>query len=159
VRRIIRTPLLVAAFVACACDDYRGPHLALSTQPASTKPAERHPSGAPPAPKGPMVYCGKTADQWARALQGRDRDEITEACRALQVMGREGREHLFRGLDSTNPETRRICLETLTIADFKKLSEPGRQKLVKLSYDRDDMRIRERAAYLLRSWHGSIPSP
>jgi hypothetical protein len=64
-----------------------------------------------------------------------------------------------QGLDSPSAETRRLCLETLTIADFKKMSESGRQKLVQLAGDRDDVRIRERAAHYLREWHGSIPAP
>jgi hypothetical protein len=106
-----------------------------------------------------MVYGGKTAAEWAKVLQGGNREEVAEACRALQVMHREGREHLFQGLDSSIPETRRLCLETLTIADLKKLGDASRQKLVKLSGDRDDVRIRERAAFLLREWHGSIPAP
>jgi hypothetical protein len=156
-RRTIRIVLLTLPLLACACDDYRGPPLAMSTQPGGAP--KRPAGGAPPAQKGPAVYGGKTAEQWARALQGNNREEIVEACRALHVLGREGRQHLFEGLDSGNPETRRLCLETLTIADFKKLSDPGRQKLVKLSGDRDDMRIRERAALLLRQWHGSIPAP
>jgi len=154
-RRTIRGVLLTLPLLACACDDYRGPAMPVSTQPAAKRPA----GGAPPAPKGPIVYGGKTAEQWARALRGNNREDILEACRALQVLGREGRQHLFEGLDSPNPEARRLCLETLTIADFKKLSDPGRQKLVKLSGDRDDMRIRERAAVLLRQWHGAIPAP
>jgi hypothetical protein len=92
-------------------------------------------------------------------LRGNNREEIVEACRALHVLGRQGRQQLFAGLDSPNPEARRLCLETLSIADFKLLSDSGRQKLVTLSGDRDDMRIRERAAQLLGQWHGSIPAP
>ena len=98
-------------------------------------------------------------EQWAKVLQGSDREQIGEACRALGVLGREGREYLYQGLDSPNTEARRMCLATLTIADFKKKSDAGRQKLVKLAGDRDDMRIRERATQLLSQWRGSIPSP
>jgi hypothetical protein len=156
--RLTPIALLLLPLLA-GCDDYRGPRLAMSTQPAGTAPAQRPVGGAPPTPTGPKVYGGKTAEQWARALQGSNREEMTEACRALHVLGREGREHLFQGLDNPNPEARRLCLETLTIADFKKKADAGRQRLVKLSGDRDDMRIRERAALLLRQWHGSIPAP
>jgi hypothetical protein len=158
-RRTLCALLFPLTLLASACDDFRGPRLAITTNPASTEVHGRHPGGAPPARKGPTVYGGKTAEQWAKALEGTDREEITEACRALHVLGREGREHLVQGLDSAHSETRRICLETLTIADFKKLGDAGRQKLVKLSGDRDDMRIRERASVLLRQWHGSIPAP
>jgi hypothetical protein len=152
-------PLLLLALLVCGCDDYRGPKLAITTNTAGTEKGGRPPGGAPPPHKGPTRYGGKTADQWAEALKGHDRDEIAEACRALHVLGREGRDHLVLGLDNSNAETRRLCLETLTIADFKKLGDTGRQKLVKLAGDRDDVRIRERAALLLRQWHGSIPAP
>ncbi|HKI35691.1 MAG TPA: hypothetical protein VKA46_27800 [Gemmataceae bacterium] len=158
-RRIILTVLPVLSLLAPACDDYRGPRLAMATNPGGTAAAVRAPGGAPVARKGPTVYGGKTADQWAQLLQGHNREEAVEAARALHVLGREGREHLFRGLDCPHCETRRLCLETLTIADFKKMSEPGRQKLVALAGDRDDVRIRERAAFLLTQWHGSIPAP
>ncbi len=152
--------LLTVALLAGACDGPRGPRLALSTQPTTTEQAQpqRAPGGAPTMPKGSTIYCGKTAEQWAQLLQSSDREQIAEACRALHVMGREGREHLFQGLDSPNAETRRHCLEALTIADFKKKSDAGRTKLVRLSGDRDDMRIRERAVLLLGQWHGSIPA-
>jgi hypothetical protein len=149
-------PLLLALFAA-ACDDYRGPRLAMSTNAAGTAPG-RPVGGAPPTPSGPMVYGGKTAAEWGKLLEGGKREEVAEACRALHVMHREGREHLVKGLDSPNSETRRMCLETLTIADLKKLGDAGRQKLVKLSGDRDDVRIRERAAFLLSQWHVSIPA-
>jgi hypothetical protein len=164
-----RTPHIILfslGLLAAACDGPRGPRLALATQPGSTEPGateraqpQRHPGGAPTMPKGPTVYGGKTAEQWAQDLQSTNREQIAEACRALHVMGREGREYLFQGLDSANPETRRLCLEVMTIAGFKKKGDAGRAKLVKLSGDRDDVRIRERAAMLLRQWHGSIPAP
>jgi hypothetical protein len=151
-------PLLIA-LSAAACDDYRGPRLAITTDRAGTAPAGRPVGGAPPSHQGPSVYGGKTAAEWNKLLRGNKREEVAEACSALHVLHREGREYLFQGLDSTIPETRRMCLETLTIADLKKLGDPGRQKLVKLSGDRDDLRIRERAAFLIQQWHGSIPAP
>ncbi len=152
-RRTAHLVLLTLPLLACACDD--------GSPPAPTQPVgvpKRPAGGAPPHQKGPLVYGGKTGEQWARALRGNDREEIVEACRALHVMGRDGRQQLFDGLDASNPEARRLCLDTLSIADFKKLGDAGRQKLVKLSGDRDDMRIRERAALLLRQWHDSIPA-
>jgi hypothetical protein len=161
VRRIIPCLLPALSLLACGCDDYRSPRLAIATNAAGpgTAQVSRPPGGAPPARKGPAVYGGKTADQWAEALKGSDRDEIVEACRALHVLGREGREHLLQGLDCPHCETRRLCLATLTIADFKKKGEAGRQRLVKLAGDRDDVRVRERASFLLSQWHGSIPAP
>jgi hypothetical protein len=158
-RRTIPALLLLLPLSACACDDYRGPRLAISTQPGSAAATEPTRRATPGTHKGPRVYGGKTAEQWGKLLDSNDRDEVVEACRALHVMGRDGRAHLIRGLDSANPETRRLCLETLTIADFKKMSEAGRAKLVQLAGDRDDVRIRERATYYLGQWHGSIPAP
>jgi hypothetical protein len=92
-------------------------------------------------------------------LQGHDHAEVAEACRALRVLGTEGRAHLFEGLQSPRAETRRLCLETLTISDFKRQGESGRQLLVGLAGDHADIRIRERATAYLSQWHGTIPSP
>ncbi len=155
-RRLLNFFLPFLGLGAMACDSYRGPKLALTTgqQPPAT--TERSPVGAP---KGATVYGGKTAAQWSESLKTNDRDQVSEACRVLHVLGAEGRPHLWQGLDSANAETRRCCLEHLSIADFKREGEAGRQKLVQLSGDRADMRIRERAATLLQQWHGSIPSP
>jgi hypothetical protein len=153
-RRILFTllPLLI-----CSCDDYRGPNLSLPTNGETGSQRDTRRSAG--RQKEPMVYSGKTADQWAKLLQSNDREQIGDACRALRVLGREGRQYLFQGLDSQNSEARRMCLECMTIADFKKMSESGRQKLVVLSGDYDDMRIRERASMLLQQWRGSIPAP
>lgn len=156
-RRTVLAVLPALTLLTCACDGPRGPRLALATN-AATGPAGRPVGGAPVA-KSPTVYGGKTAEQWGQVLQTNDREEVVEACRALRVLSGEGRPFLLQGLDSTHPETRRLCLESLTIADFKKMSEPGRQKLVKLAGDRDDVRIRERAALYLKQWNGSIPAP
>jgi hypothetical protein len=159
-RRSVRAVLPVLTLLACGCDGYRGPRLAISTNPAAATEAGEHAwKPVPPAPPVPTVYGGKTPEQWGQALRGSNPDDVAEACRALRVLAAEGRPFLFQGLDSTNPETRRLCLETLTLADFKHMSEPGRQKLVRLAGDREDMRIRERAALYLGQWHGSIPSP
>jgi hypothetical protein len=163
-RRIFLALLPVLSLFAAACEDYHGPPLAMGTNaagaaPANTTAAVRPPAGAPVARKGATVYGGKTAEQWYQVLRGDDREEAVEAARALHVLGREGCDYLFQGLDCTCCERRRLCLDTLTIADFKKKGEAGRHKLVQLSGDREDMRIRERSAYLLTQWHGSIPSP
>ena len=154
-RRLIRVVLPTLSLLACACDRPRDPSLSRQVSGAARRPA----GAALSVRKGPTVYGGKTADQWGRALQGSDREQIIEACRALHVLGHEGRQQLFTGLDSPSPEARRLCLQTLTIADFKRLGDAGREKLVTLSGDRDDMRIRERAVQLLGQWHGSVPAP
>ena len=153
-----RTLFAILPLLICSCDDFRGPNVSV---PPNGDTAGQH--GTNRSSSGGhsklVVYGGKTADQWAKLLAGNDRDQVADACRALHVLGREGRQYLFQGLDSPNSETRRLCLETMTIADFKKMSETGRTKLVALSGDHDDMRIRERALYLLQQWNGSIPAP
>lgn len=154
-----RTFFAVLPLLVCACDDFRGPNLSLPTNSGGQGTQRATSRYLPGQNKAPMVYGGKTAEQWAKLLDGKDREEIVEACRALHVLGREGRQHLFQGLSKANPETRRLCLETMTIADFKKFSEDGRMKLVVLAGDPDDMRIRDRAQRLLAQWHGSIPAP
>src|SRR5437660_11164868 len=114
-----RTLFAVLPLLVCACDDYRGPNLSLPTNRSDTaqQGADRNFTR-----KGPMVYGGKTAEQWGQVLKSSNREEVIDACRALRVMGREGRQHLFQGLDSPNHETRRLCLETMTIAEYKKMS-------------------------------------
>ena len=64
------TGLLLLSLFAAACDDYRGPRLAISTNTGGTAPAGRPVGGAPAAPRGPSVYGGKTAEQWGKVLQG-----------------------------------------------------------------------------------------
>jgi len=156
-RRTVRSLLPVLLLLAGACDDYRGPRLALPTNSAGDTPRPGHAGTG--RHKGPTVYGGKTAEQWGQVILTKtDHDEVAEACRSLRVLAREGRPYLVQGLDSTNPETRRLCLESLTVHDFKKLGESGRQKLVTLSGDHDDVRIRERAAAYLKEWHGAVPS-
>ncbi len=155
-RRLLNYFLPFLGLGAMACDSYRGPKLSLPTGQEQSGTTERR---SVAARGSATVYGGKTAAQWSESLKSNDREQVSEACRGLHVLGAEGRPHLWQGLDSTNSETRRCCLDHLSIADFKREGEAGRQKLVQLSGDRADMRIRERAATLLRQWHGSIPSP
>jgi hypothetical protein len=78
---------------------------------------------------------------------------------ALRVFGSEGRPHLMRALESSNPQTRFIALESLSLADFRSYGDDGRRLLIKLSGDRNDFRIRERAASYLAQWREAIPAP
>jgi hypothetical protein len=93
------------------------------------------------------------------ALEAKENEEIWRAARALHIMGAEGRPHLYRGLDSASTHTRRICLENLTVADVRCWGDEGRQRLVTLAGDVEDVRIRERASYYLAQWRSSIPAP
>jgi hypothetical protein len=105
------------------------------------------------------VYGGRTPEQWAQVLNTPNREDVAEAARALKVLGSEGRPYLLQGLESSQAETRRLCLENLTVSDLKKQGEGGRQLLVKLAGDPADMRIRGRATAYLGQWGGTIPSP
>ena len=73
-------------------------------------------------------------------------------------MGADGRPQLLRGLDSPNPETRRHCLEQLSLADLRSFGDTGKQTLIRLAGDPADIRIRERANSYLNQWHKTIPA-
>jgi hypothetical protein len=113
----------------------------------------------PPGPAQASSYQNLTPEQWGRRLESPDHDRVLEACRSLWVLGPQGRPYLIQGLDSPSPETRRLCLETLTVSDLRTIGEPGRQLLVKLSGDPADIRIRERAHVYLGQWHRAVPAP
>lgn len=160
----MRSPLpTVCALVLllAGCDSYRGPRLALPTSPSRSGESASVPSTpTPPARSDPeRVYSGKKLADWGKALESADRDDVIEACRALHVLGPEGRPYLFAGLDSSRAETRRLCFERLTVADFKREGEEGRRRLIKLAGDKGDIRIRERAAAFLSAWHSSLSAP
>jgi hypothetical protein len=113
----------------------------------------------PPGPAKATSYQNLTPEQWGRLLESPDRDRVLEACRALWVLGPHGRPYLIQGLESPSSETRRLCLETLTVSDLRATGEPGRQILVKLAGDPADLRIRERAHVYLGQWNRAVPSP
>ena len=157
-RRLILGVLVVAGGGLIAglagCDRLGGPRLAMGTggeERAAWTGLQR------PSRKA-LVYGGKTPEQWGQMLGETDREEVLEACRALKVLGTEGRPHLIRGVSNSKPETRRLCLETLTVGDFRRQGEAGRQVLVKLSGDVADVRIRERAMAYLAQWDKAAPS-
>lgn len=143
------------------CGYFKGPKLALSTAPSSTQAESEKPvvRWTPSAPREQARIHGLTAEQWAKHLEHTDRTFILHAARALHVLGAEGRPHLVQGLDSANPETRRICLEALTVADLRSYGEEGKRLLVKLAGDRFDLRIRERAGLYISQWNQTVPAP
>jgi hypothetical protein len=114
---------------------------------------------SPPQVQTPARYDGLTVDEWARHLTDPDRSVAWRAALALRVLGSEGRPHLMRALESSNPQTRFIALESLTLADFRAYGEEGRRLLIKLSGDRLDFRIRERASMYLAQWRDALPAP
>jgi hypothetical protein len=162
-RRLVLGGVTALCFLPAACDVPRGPRLAVgpdtSKGAAAAAPAAKAHAADHAIGHDCTVYCGHTPEEWGKALQANDRAQVVEACRALRVLGPEGRPHLWQGLGSPQAETRRLCLESLTTSDFKKQGEAGRQMLVKLAGDRSDIRIRERATAYLGQWHGTIPSP
>ena len=106
-----------------------------------------------------MRYQGKTLEQWAEALNESNTTVVFRASRALRVMGGAGRPYLIQGLDSPSPETRRICLESLSVSDFKSYGQRGRDLLLKLAGDPADLRIRHRAMMYVGQWKDAVPSP
>lgn len=105
------------------------------------------------------MYQGRSIEEWAQALQAKEQEEIWRAARALHVLGAEGRPHLYHGLESPSVHTRRICLENLTVADLRCWGDEGRQRLVTLAGDPDDLRIRDVASYYLMQWKYVTPAP
>lgn len=157
-RTVVVTALLT---LACSCDSYRGPRLSISTaaSPSRSVTTERASLSRASGVGTATIYGGRTPEQWAQVLNTPNREEVAEAARALKVLGTEGRPYLLQGLESSQAETRRLCLENLTVSDFKTLGEAGRQLLVKLAGDPADMRIRGRATAYLSQWNGTIPAP
>jgi hypothetical protein len=162
--RRLRFAMLATLFLSpTGCDYFKGPKLALSTAPGSNstqaeaaKPAVQWP---PSRPREQARFHGMTAEQWAKYVEHPDRVSIHNAARALRVLGAEGRPFLVQALDSSNPETRRICLESLTVADLRSYGEEGKRLLVKLAGDRSDLRIRERAGLYIAQWNQTVPAP
>jgi hypothetical protein len=135
-------------------------HFLKTSNPAMlTTPPIQPQWSRPPGPAQASSYQNLTPAQWGQRLESPDRDRVLEACRALWVLGGQGRPYLIQGLDSSSPQTRRLCLETLTVSDLRTLGESGRQLLVKLSGDPADLRIRERAHVYLGQWNRAVPAP
>jgi hypothetical protein len=163
-----RKLLLTAAMFGGAllgCDLSRPPRLAIPKEEASqaevsTPLAEGSRPAAPGALASPKLrrYHGRTAEQWGQALVEGNLDQVYRASQALRVLGADGRQYLVQGLESPNPESRRLALETLTVSDMRSFGDEGRQTLVRLAGDRSDLRIRERAAYYLSQWNETIPA-
>lgn len=156
-----RLPWLAAAFGGLClggCDYFKAPKMAIPTSQA--KPVSL-PSPPRLTAKRPTIkkYMGKTCEEWGQTLAEPDPDQVRTASVALRVIGSEGRPYLIQGLDSQNPETRRMCLENLSVADLRGLGADGRSLLVRLAGDRSDMRIRETAARYLAEWDHHVPSP
>lgn len=104
-------------------------------------------------------YQGKTAEEWGQVLARADRETAVSACRALRILGAEGRPYLLQALENPSSETRRLSLEYLSVSDVRCFGERGRQLLLHLAGDRADMRIRDRANHYLAQWSRAIPSP
>ena len=152
--------LLLLALAAAGCD---GPRLPKGAIPSGTAPEGAEPThrltGLPHHVRHRNRYQGRTADEWAKELESKDLTEIWRAAQALHVLGAEGRPHLVHGLESASADTRRVCLENLTVPDLRAYGEEGQRLLVQLAGDHDDMRIRERASYYLKEWNRWIPAP
>lgn len=162
---------VVAVLILVGCDMPRGPRLSMTTAPGrATEQSDVSRSPAPAQPEQPPLrasakgavanrYHGHSLEQWAEKLSDSDPKVVSRAGHALHVLGSPGRPYLIQGLESPYPETRRLCLENLSVSDLKAQGERGRETLVKLAGDIHDMRIRQKATQYLEQWNGAIPSP
>lgn len=158
--------------LAAGCDASHLPRLALPKEGTATSTSakvtvESGPATSPAAKavakaaakaQPTMKYHGRTPEQWSKLLQDGDINHAYKACSALRLMGPEGRKYLVEALDSPNPESRRLALESLTVSDLRAYGDQGRQLLIHLAGDRQDMRIRERATYYLSQWSRATPA-
>ena len=152
--------LVFFALAVAGCD---GSQLPKGAIPGGSAPdeneTEQRLTGLPHRPRHRNRYQGRTADEWARSLESKDLEEIWRAAQALHVLGGEGRPHLVQGLESPSPDTRRVCLENLTVPDLRAFGDHGQRLLIQLAGDHADIRIRERASYYLQEWNRTIPAP
>ena len=154
--------VLVALSALAGCDSSEAPRMAVPTVGAArstevAKPATLAEKDRTTASKS--RYSGRSPEEWGEALNDPSLDVVRQACRALKVLRADGRPYLMKGLDSAVPETRRLCLEALSVPDLRSFGEQGRAALVRLAGDRADVRIRELATRYLKEWHQSIPAP
>src|SRR5712692_2980412 len=64
-------------------------------QAEAPKPSELRRRLPPPSPTS---YQGRTPEQWSQVLAEGNRDDTVHACRALWVLGAQGRPYLLQGL-------------------------------------------------------------
>lgn len=127
------------------------------TAPLSSPPPARF--EALKSSRPPLRYEGLTAEEWARYLANGNRQEAMRACQALRILGAEGKPFIVQNLEHSNPEIRRICLESLSVSDLRAYGENGRQLLLRLAGDQSDIRTRELARHYLTQWNRAIPAP
>jgi hypothetical protein len=172
-QRICWGGVTVLCLGLAGCDDgAAGPvHAVPGTPPArgQTAASTAAPAGepltvgdrlaSPPQVANPARYGGLTVAEWGARLTDPDRDVAWRAALALRVLGSDGRPYLMKALESSGAQTRFIALESLSLADFRCYGEDGRRMLIKLSGDRHDFRVRERAVMYLAQWRDSVPAP
>lgn len=156
--RDFSTLLVIVSGLVLGCDSSPEPKLTIPTPPKAASTLDKASAARSSLSARQTRYHGKTAEEWARDLSDLDLDKLRQACLSLRILGAEGRSYLIQGLESPQAETRRMCLEVLSISDLLTLGEEGRQLLVKLAGDPQDIRIRERASEYLRDWKNHIPA-
>jgi hypothetical protein len=152
--------LTVGGLLLLGCDDAAAPRMSLPTNSTTTETKPSEISATTPRTQPAKVrYQGRTPEEWGDALHGEDLNKVREAAMALKVLRGDGQPLLVKGLESPLPETRRLCLESLTVGDLRAHGDQGRKLLIKLAGDRMDLRIRERATRYLIEWDRSLPTP
>jgi hypothetical protein len=162
------TLLCVLAITGCQ-DGNRRPRLALRKEDSSRNDAGAVKlDGVVPPPHISQVattkvpadfhYQGHTVEEWALALNDPEQDKVRTAAESLRIIGPPGRPYLFQGLDHPRSETRRLCLDNLTISDMRLYGDRGRDMLIKLSGDPYDFRIRKRSSLMIEQWQDAIPA-
>ena len=154
--------LLPAALGLLGCDNSRAPRMAMPTNSSSSSEQKGIAETSSIALSSLPVktrYQGRSPEEWGQVLASEDLNMARQAAQALKILRADGRPYLVKGLESPLPETRRLCLECLTVSDLRAYGDQGRKALVKLAGDRMDLRIRERATQYLKEWDRAIPSP
>src|ERR1051326_2879027 len=122
--------LLCVAMIAGCEDRSHGPKLALHKGEGSGSgsatvrldavvPPPHISQGATTKVPADFHYQGRTVEEWALALNDSDQEAVRAAAEALLISGPPGRPYLFQGLEHGRTETRRLCLENMTVSDMR----------------------------------------
>ncbi len=149
----MRPTLLIAAVLLLAgCNRHKPapPVLAGVAQAAPGGVAEQPVAFA--VPTGPEYHEGRSATQWAQALQQGDAYQRQKAGQALGALGERGFRHLLEGMSSRSWEMRLTCLKSLTreaMTGHSRQTLPAVTRLLQ-----DDNGVVRQEALLRTGWFG-----